>query len=183
MVIFHCYVSSPTGIDAGRCTFTEMWPGEYPSRIPAGIPSGTPSDTCHSSTLETHLFKGRKIHFKRPKIITKYRNCRLSLETLWSPIIAILWPQASQAWHRRNAENQEFVYSFFVLWVAGLGIESPPLSSQVRAEAFHVGHVSCLSGRMSSSHAARARGDNKTQGQVFDFCFSHGNLSCLDLQS
>jgi hypothetical protein len=34
-----------------------------------------------------------------------------------------------------------------------------------------------------SSHAARARGDNKTQGQVFDSCFSRRNLSCLDLQS
>ena len=49
-------------------------------------------------------------------------------------------------------QEERWKLGVFFLWVAGLGIESPPLSSQVRAEAFHVGHVSCLSGRMTPAH-------------------------------
>ena len=122
---------------------------------------------------------GRKIHFKRPKTITisMYRNCRLSLESLWSYLVA---PSLTKEERWKPGVFFMVVHRVFAALVSGQsrGVSRWKCVMPVWA------HDACSQSLVHrSSHAARARGDNKTQGQVFDSCFSRRNLSCLDLQS
>ena len=159
-------------IDAGRCTFTEMWPGEYPSRMPAGIPSGTPSDTCHNSTLETHLPMAAKSMSRDPKSSQSTGIVVYHWNHSGHQLLLSCGPKHPKPDTGGTLKTRSF---FSMGCRVGHRVSAALVSGQSRGVSRWTcfmpvwAHDACAQSLVDrSSHAARARGDNKTQGQVFD---------------